>query len=60
MSAAVFGLRQLFRDADGFGAVVGVGAATMAGVTVYLAAARLLRVGELGVLFSFRQRTRGR
>jgi putative peptidoglycan lipid II flippase len=40
----------------GFGAALRAGAATVAGVTVYLAGCRVFRVGELRSLLSFRRR----
>jgi putative peptidoglycan lipid II flippase len=53
--AAVHALTDGLGD-DGVGAAVRVGAATVAGVTVYVAGCRVFRVGELRSLLAFRRR----
>lgn len=58
MAAAVAAVQALTGGLGGagFGAALRAGAATVTGVTVYLAGCRVFRVGELGSLLSFRRR----
>jgi putative peptidoglycan lipid II flippase len=58
MAAAVAGVQWATSGLGGagFGAALRAGAATVTGVTVYLAGCRVFRVGELRSLLSFRRR----
>jgi putative peptidoglycan lipid II flippase len=57
MGAAVLAVRALLGDDGGLGAAVHAGAATLAGVTVYLLASRLFGVHELRSFLPSRRRS---
>jgi hypothetical protein len=57
MAASVLVVVALVGSNHGRGAILQVGVATVAGVTVYLVAARTFGVGEVQALLSVRRRT---
>ena len=56
MGAVAFGISELIGGDDGLRLVARVGAGVVAGVTVYVLAARLLGIDELTALLRFRRR----
>jgi putative peptidoglycan lipid II flippase len=56
MAASAALVARVVGSEHGLGALLRAGVATVTGVTVYLAAARVLQVGELSALLSFRRR----